>query len=229
MNVRRGSFRSFRFRQGGIMKFQRLVLVLVFAVASLLSGCTTRYQDMLRERDARIRELSGDVARLRGENDELQRRLTTQPMNATAQPESRSLLTELQNEIGEGADVRYNRGRISIGVEDSVTFDSGSTALKTSAHRTLQNIAGVLQSKFAGRRIWVEGHTDSDPIQRTKDKFRSNRHLSMERADAVATYLIRQGVPESAIVVVGYGQFDPRDPGVKARNRRVEIVVGDAM
>ena len=51
-------------------------------------------------------------------------------------------------------------------------------------------------------------------------------------ADAVAAYLASKGVPERNLVVVGYGPFDPRDTGkgdaAKGRNRRVEIVVGDA-
>lgn len=214
------------------MKFTKSTLLLVFAAASLLASCTTRYQDMLRQRDENIRDLNGEVARLRGENDELQRRLTTrpEPSNAAApRSEPASLLTELQNDIGDGADVSYRRGRISIGVEDSVTFDSGSTALKSSANKVLRNVAEVLRSKFAGRRFYIEGHTDTDPINKTRDKYRSNRHLSLERADAVAAYLIKQGVPEAAIAVVGYGQFDPRDPSSKARNRRVEIVVGESM
>lgn len=214
------------------MKFRKAFLIFSLVATSLATSCTTRYQDMLRERDERIRELSGDVARLRGENDELQRRLTAapQPVNAsTPRDDSQSLLRDLQNDLGSDADVSYRRGRLSIGVEDSVTFDSGSTALKSSAHNVLQNVATALRSKFSGRRYYIEGHTDKDPIKKTRDKYRSNRHLSMERADAVAAYLIKQGVPEASIVVVGYGQFDPRDPSAKARNRRVEIVVGETL
>lgn len=215
------------------MLFRKTILVLLAAVLSLSAGCTTRYQDMLRERDERIRELSGDVARLRGENQELQNReIPVQPQPASAgrrEDAGSGMINDLQNEIGGDASVGYRRGRISIGVEDSVTFDSGSTTLKDSSHRVLRNIASVLKSKFTGRRFYIEGHTDSDPIQKTKDRYRSNRHLSSERADAVAAYLIQQGVPESSIVVVGYGQFDPRDPRAKAKNRRVEIVVGDSL
>ncbi len=215
------------------MLFRKTILFLSAAALSFTAGCTTRYQDMLRERDERIRELSGDVARLRGENEELQRRdVPTQPTNAAAKRDEGNaggMINDLQNEIGNDASVYVKHNRISIGVEDSVTFDSGSTTLKDSSHRVLRNIASVLKSKFTGRRFFIEGHTDADPIQKTKDRFRSNRHLSTERADSVAAYLIQQGVPESSIVVVGYGQYDPRDPKVKAKNRRVEIVVGDAM
>ncbi|MCK5944013.1 MAG: OmpA family protein [Planctomycetes bacterium] len=185
---------------------------------------------MLRDRDDRIRALNGDIARLRGENEELQNRLARRPVEAsTPRTEPSSLLNELQNDLGGDADVSYRRGRISIGVNNRVTFDSGSTALKTSAHKVLRNVASALRSKFAGRRFFIEGHTDTDPISKTKDKYSSNRDLSVKRADAVARYLIQQGVPESAIVIVGYGQFDPVNPANKADNRRVEIVVGDTL
>jgi chemotaxis protein MotB len=211
------------------MFIRKSILLLSLVLASLATSCTTRYQDMLRERDARIRELSGNLANLRSENDELQRRATApQPREAASvKTESPSLVNDVQNEVGSDASVSYRRGMISIGVEDSVTFDSGSTALKDTSHKVLRNIASVLKGKFAGKLFYVEGHTDTDPIEKTKDKYSSNRHLSAMRADAVARYLIQQGVPESAIRIVGCGQFDPRDAKAKARNRRVEIVVGD--
>jgi chemotaxis protein MotB len=210
--------------------FRKTILILSLVVPSLATGCTTRYQDMLRDRDQRISELGGDVARLRSENDELQSRLSASPAPAPAAEPARpegTMLEDLNDLLGDGANARIVRNRISIGVKDSVTFDSGSTTLKETSHRTLRSVADVLRSKFAGRRYYIEGHTDTDPIAKTKDKFRSNRHLSVERADSVARYLISQGVPESAIVVVGYGQYDPSDSRTKANNRRVEIVVGE--
>jgi chemotaxis protein MotB len=211
------------------MLIRKSILLLSLVVASLASSCTTRYQDMLRERDQRIRELSGDVARLSGENEELLRRPAPQPANAAApKAESSSLLNDLQKDLGDEASVTYSRGgRISIGVEDSVTFDSGSATLKDSAHKVLRNVATALKGRFANRRFYVEGHTDDDPIVKTKNQFSSNRHLGAARADSVARYLIQQGVPERQIVIVSYGQFDPKDAKTKARNRRVEIVVGD--
>ncbi|MCC7061284.1 MAG: OmpA family protein [Planctomycetes bacterium] len=215
------------------MLFRKTILLLSVVAFSFMTSCTTRYQDMLRERDERIRELSGDVARLRGENEELQRReaqardaAATQPKREETNPTDKD---ELQKIVGNDGIVSYRGGRLSIGVKDSITFDSGSTALKDSSHRVLQNVATALRnSKYGGRRYYIEGHTDNDPIVKTKDKYRSNRHLSSERADAVARYLIEKGVPESSIVVVAYGQFDPA-PGAKSKadNRRVEIVIGD--
>jgi chemotaxis protein MotB len=204
----------------------------LLAVAS--TGCTAKYQDLLRDRDAQIRDLNGRLADLRAANADLER-VSKEAREAgdagkTAKPaENQGVLERLKNEFNdEGVSVSYRRGRISIGIDNTVTFDSGSTALKTGAHGVLKKVAAVLKRDYPGNRIYVEGHTDDDPIQKTKDRYRSNRHLSLERADAVAAYLIKEcSLPERQIVVVGYGEFDPREPAKKAQNRRVEIVVGD--
>lgn len=214
------------------MKFRKAFLILSLVATSMATSCTTRYQDMLSDRDDQIRSLNGDLARLRGENDELQRRLTSAPRPSdasTPRPAPSSLINELQRNIGSDAEVSYRRGRISIGVNNRVTFSSGSTSLKKSSSQVLRNVASVLRSQFAGRRFYIEGHTDTDPISVTKDKFKSNRDLSMQRADSVAMSLIKLGVPEASIVTVGYGEYDPIAPGQKASNRRVEIVVGDML
>ncbi|MFN6195088.1 MAG: flagellar motor protein MotB [Planctomycetota bacterium] len=207
------------------MLIRKSILLLSIALAATATSCTTRYQDMLRERDNRIRELSGDNARLRVENDELQRRPAA-PVEAAATPkvDQSSLLDELNKEIGEGARAHLYKGRISIGVDNSVTFSSGSTALLDSSHKVLKRVASVLKTQFAAKRFYIEGHTDADPIKQSK--FNNNRHLSAMRADAVATFLIQQGVPASSIVIVGFGENEPVDGKAKAANRRVEIVVG---
>jgi len=129
--------------------------------------------------------------------------------------------------------VRYNKsGQLSLGINNRVAFDSGSTKLKPSAEKILRDVARVLMRDYANRRLFIEGHTDTDPIARTKDKYRSNRHLSVERADAVARFLIGQcSIPERSVAVVGFGPYDPLTPGssdsAKANNRRVEIVLGE--
>ena len=208
------------------MLIRKTVLLLSLALAATATSCTTRYQDMLRERDDRIRELSGDNARLRVENDELQRRPAA-PVEAAAKPETdrNDEVARLNEKLGEGAVGRYFGGKLSIGVDNSVTFSSGSTALLESSHKVLKRVASVLKSDYAGKKFYIEGHTDTDPIQ--KSGFNSNRHLSAIRADAVAAYLIKQGVPASAIAIVGYGEYAPLDSKTKAANRRVEIVVSD--
>lgn len=217
----------------------RLRAAVVSALVLLPVGCTAKYQDLLRDRDAQIRELKGEVTDLRAANADLERREQTargdleKTRTETVTSSEEQDLAKVKNDLP-GLDVRYNRGRLSIGIENTVTFASGSTALKDSASAVLSQIAEVLKRDYPGRRIYVEGHTDTDPIQKTKGKFRSNRHLSAERADVVAEYLVTKGgIDQNQVVVVGFGPFDPRETGssesAKARNRRVEIVVGEPM
>ena len=218
------------------MKARHLTAIAACMALGVLSSCTTRYQDLLRDRDAQIREYNARMAQLRAEQDELVQKeqaarrraeeLQRQLDGMIVSPVATDAALESVRQDLSDLDVRYSRGRISIGIESTVTFDSGSTTLKTSAHEVLQRVAAVLRRDFADRRIYVEGHTDTDPIVMTASKFRTNRHLSAERADVVAAFLVDScGIPDSRVAVAGFGPFDPRVSGsgdtVKARNRRV--------
>lgn len=210
------------------------------AIAAMsLGSCTARYQDLLRDRDAQIRELKGEVADLRATNADLERSekaardALEQQLALANQAPATGDLDRVKDDLAD-LDVRYSRGRLSIGIENTVTFGSGSVELKNSANQVLKRVADVLKRDFGNRWIYVEGHTDTDPIRKTKARFRSNRHLSAERADVVADFLVRQGgLDQKQVAVVGYGPNDPREAGSgdssKAKNRRVEIVVGEPM
>lgn len=226
----------------------KLVWSVVALLAALpLASCTAKYEDAIRDRDAQIREMKKREADLRTENadllrreqqarealDGLQRDFDARLAEATAKkPAGRQEgnLDDLRSQLGSDLDVRYSRGRISIGVPSTVSFDSGSAVLTAKGKETLSRVARVLKERFSGKRIYVEGHTDTDPIKETKDRFRSNRHLSAERADSVATWLTKTGgLPEPSVVIVGFGEYDPLlgAKSDKSRNRHVEIVIGD--
>ena len=56
-----------------------------------------------------------------------------------------------------------------------------------------------------------------------------NQRLSQDRANSVANYLIRSGVPAGRVQSVGYGMSSPvasnATPEGRAQNRRVEISI----
>jgi OOP family OmpA-OmpF porin len=71
--------------------------------------------------------------------------------------------------------------------------------------------------------IEVAGHTDSD------GEDAANQALSEKRAQAVADYLVRAGLPPNRFTAVGYGSAQPiasndTEEG-KAQNRRIEFTV----
>ncbi len=110
-----------------------------------------------------------------------------------------------------------------------VLFRFGSAELTRSARSRVRDIADVLLSDAAGRRVSVEGHTDSvGPAD-------YNQGLSERRAAAVAAALKGDGVDARLLSSKGYGEDYPvapntrsngmDDPEGRARNRRVEIVI----
>jgi outer membrane protein OmpA-like peptidoglycan-associated protein len=91
--------------------------------------------------------------------------------------------------------------------------------------QTLSSICQVAQApKTKGAtRITVIGHTD------TSGPERYNMALSLRRANAVKDQLVRDGVPATAITVIGKGKSEPlvrTGDGVREpQNRRVEIIL----
>ncbi|HET8997066.1 MAG TPA: OmpA family protein [Acetobacteraceae bacterium] len=71
--------------------------------------------------------------------------------------------------------------------------------------------------------IQVNGYTD------TSGSAQYNQRLSVRRADAVASELVRDGVPRNAISIQGFGETHllvPTGEGVREpQNRRVEIII----
>jgi flagellar motor protein MotB len=114
-------------------------------------------------------------------------------------------------------------GTVTVNIPGDVLFASGQAELKESSKRTLDRIVKAIQADYAGKKIMVDGHTDSDPISRTRNKWKDNLDLSAERARVVADYLSQHGVNGN---LVGERAFAATSPKAnKSASRRVEIVV----
>lgn len=121
----------------------------------------------------------------------------------------------------ERVDIDRQRGTITVTIESGVLFDPGKVTIKSAAKQRLDNIASVIKQKYVDRDISVVGHTDTDPIK--KSKWKDNWQLSTERSLAVTRYLINRGVKAARLAAAGRGEYHPL--GTKAASRRVEIVV----
>ena len=131
--------------------------------------------------------------------------------------------------FGAGYDVAFDpsKGTITVTLPNAILFDSGKAMLKKATSTELDHIRSVLRDKYSSKQIDVAGHTDTDPIK--KSKWKDNWELSAQRALSVLRYLVKRGIPEDKIQAVGCGQSQPiasnSTASGKARNRRVEIVV----
>jgi OmpA-OmpF porin, OOP family len=103
-----------------------------------------------------------------------------------------------------------------------VFFDWDRSNLSAQALQTIKQAAAAFKSK-GNARITATGHTD------TSGPENYNMALSLRRANAVKDALVREGVPATAIAVVGRGEqglLVPTPDGVREpQNRRVEIVL----
>lgn len=214
-----------------------LILVVVVTIASL-AGCTNwkrKYEDtnvVYQNCEGRLEECKSAL----GTTADASKKLTVQLS------ESQQKIADLQKQIDEGKttagqasgfgdefDVRYDAiaGTITVTLPNTILFSPGRATLKTATSRELDHIRNVLRDRYSNMGIDIVGHTDSDPIK--KSKWKDNWQLSSERALAVLRYLIKRDIRPEKIRAVAAGASRPiasnSSSAGKSKNRRVEIVV----
>jgi outer membrane protein OmpA-like peptidoglycan-associated protein len=103
-----------------------------------------------------------------------------------------------------------------------VFFDFDKSTITSQAQSTINDAVAAAKAGNSAR-VTLTGHTDRSGSEQY------NMALSLRRAEAVKASMIRQGIPASAIVVIGKGESQPLVPtadGVREpQNRRVEILI----
>lgn len=111
---------------------------------------------------------------------------------------------------------------------EELLFPPGVAELRKGHLPALDSVASLLQTKYSDEAIIIEGHTDPDPLNRTRNLYHNNWNLGYERAKSVLEYFNSQHrIPMEHFSVVTYGYMKPvasnsTDEG-KAKNRRVVI------
>lgn len=209
------------------MRVSRLLVTGLLLTAMTMAGCSNRLKEenaMLTEEVGVLRnQLADRNAALESCNQELRSRdqQLAQLRREMQEQQQQAAAQRTGFEGIEGVSGIVGAGEITALVDSDLLFDSGRSTLKASAKRSLDAVASVLNSSYAGKRIRIAGHSDSDPIR--KSGYKSNYHLGFERAYAVREYLASKGVSPNRMHIASYGPDVPK--GSKAQSRRVEIVV----
>ncbi len=224
------------------------LLALVGLGSPLFTGCASSQalRASLADRNALIRDLKAENQSIRErlqlvtyDRDQLELTLSEraivpdmEPVEASSPKDMGSApLPELNSTGLEAVGVELERRGDSVvfTIPSAITFGSGSATLSSVGEQALGAVAKRLKADFSAEVLFfVEGHTDSERIRRSK--FRSNRELSGARARAVHGYLVTHGhIEDSRFVVVSHGPHQPLDTNAtakgRANNRRVEIIV----
>lgn len=116
---------------------------------------------------------------------------------------------------------KQSRAGKTVHVLDGSAFASGKAALSPAAREALGKLAAQLKRQKG--KIRIDGFTDN------QGKLAANQALSLQRALAVRTALMRWGVAASRLQANGRGEAAPVASNAtaegRARNRRVEITV----
>jgi len=217
------------------------------AVVALTTGCADskdrqiealqeQYQAAMRDKDQCEREKADLEARLgqaqneatlaarralelQGRIQDLERQLAA--ANAAGARDTGPGITR-RGDFTESGDFAW------VDIGDDILFDSGKAELKSGGKSRIREIVQQIQINYPGRDIWVIGHTDSDPIVKTKNIWKDNLDLSMNRARTVALEMMNLGLPKASVIAGGQGENNPKAPNAttagKAQNRRVQIV-----
>jgi chemotaxis protein MotB len=212
------------------MKFK---VILPLFLLMFLSACQTPWYKLEIENE----ELRAENERLINSQSNIdkkiysseQARLTAEKRFEELNAKQNQTINDLRSKLkGTGLTVKIVNGRPVIVLPNGVLFRSGQHKLLTSGQKALKTVSSILNSKYSKFVISVEGHTDSDPI--SKSKYKDNYQLSAERAREVLNYLSKSGgIKSERLQGAFYGPSKPvssnKTSAGKRKNRRVEIVL----
>jgi outer membrane protein OmpA-like peptidoglycan-associated protein len=143
-----------------------------------------------------------------------------------SQNDAAAVREKLRAQLNSVLSTTENARGLIVNLSD-VLFDTGKYTIKQPTQVSLAKVATILQL-YPGLKVQVEGYTDSVG----SDAY--NQTLSENRANAVETFLVQNGVPAANATAHGYGKANPvADNGTaqgRSLNRRVNLVVsGDAI
>jgi len=111
-------------------------------------------------------------------------------------------------------------------LESGILFAPGRHELTKGGEAALQPLVDtLLKSEYDVYEIELAGHTDSDPIVHSKQRYRDNWDLAGMRSNSVRGFLVKAGITANRIYLSSWGPSKPLVSDQKAQNRRVEIVL----
>lgn len=147
------------------------------------------------------------------------------------QAKYQQLQQQMNTEIAaDQAQITLLQGELKVTMKDQILFPEGGWEINSKAEATLRKLVPALQGLMQTQ-VVVDGYTDNVPVGRELQRrgIANNLDLSSRRADVVASYLVKQGVPANLVSAQGFGDTRPVAPNDtaagRAQNRRIEVTL----
>jgi len=231
-----------------------LRLPLVALAALTLAGCVpyVKYEDAITKlnranqvnqdlertlRDAQIGESSsgGDlraanarIESLETQNEALRRELDLLEQEKLALIEKLGQLPPI-NVDNVPQQFEVNPDTQGIILPGDVLFASGKATLRNEAKAVIDQLIGLIQRDYPNHIVFVDGHTDNTPIDKSAKVNKDNWDLGAKRAHAVFEYMNEKGITDERMVLTSRGfaqpvsNVDPSTKDGRSKCRRVEI------
>lgn len=182
--------------------------------------------------DAKQKKIDELTAEIDGLKQEIEGRDRQMNDSMVRDNDSKSTIDELNQQLAKArADGQKTEGWITmpnfdmISVPGAVLFEAGKAQLTSGGRAKLAQIASDIQAKYSDRDIFVFGHTDDQPIR--KSKWKDNWELGANRSLTVIRALSEHGIPNDSLVQANCGQYRPKTSNssnqARLQNRRVEF------
>jgi outer membrane protein OmpA-like peptidoglycan-associated protein len=120
-------------------------------------------------------------------------------------------------------EVRDNDKYAIYSLGQSILFDADKSSIRSGADKNLNDIATSIKKRYDNKKIRIYGFTDSTGSKNY------NQQLSEQRAAAVESALVKDGIDSTNISLEPVGETRPvasnKTAEGRQENRRVEIVV----
>lgn len=193
---------------------------------SKLNTSIQQDKEALQKANDEAKKLTSDLNQAKIDYEKKLSQLKFKPL-ADLTPLKEKLEKYLQGKNITAITVEDSQKGIIISIPASSLFEGFAEEIKPDMIPILKDIAQILK-EFPDNDIWVEGHTDNQPIK--DSPFYDNLHLSSSRSLRITRFLISDcGIKSSRLYAVSAGEFHPKadnnSPESRNKNRRVDIVV----
>jgi chemotaxis protein MotB len=175
------------------------ILVLV-ACGSSKTPDGPKPEERIKALETELQKTKDDLAKANAATDDL--RKNEADLKAKAD-EASALQSKLAAAVGQNGEVTTADGAVKLELVDQILFPTGEADLTPSGKEVLSKVGAALK-EIGDKQIWVQGHTDDQPIVARKPKSHAPEPAKAKLAKGKKPAPAKSKVPETNDAVLPF-------------------------